>query len=40
MGHLPEGKVNKAYDHSQRLPERKLFLTQWGNELTKMGLKL
>ena len=40
MGHLPEGKVNKAYDHSQRLPERKEFLTNWGNELTKMGLKL
>ena len=40
MGHLPEGKVNKAYDHSQRLPERKEFLTKWGNELTKMGLKL
>ena len=40
MGHLPEGKVNKAYDHSQRLPERKQFLTKWGNELTKMGLEL
>ena len=25
---------------TQRLKERKQFLTKWGNELTKMGLKL
>ena len=40
MGHLPEGKVNQAYDHSQRLPERKQFLTQWGKELINIGLTL
>ena len=40
MGHLPEGKVNQAYDHSQRLPERKQFLTQWGKELINVGLTL
>ena len=40
MGHLPEGKVNQAYDQSQRLDDRRDFLTKWGEELKKMGLKL
>ena len=40
MGHLPEGKVNKAYDKSERLEERRDFLTKWGNELKKLGLTL
>ena len=40
MGHLPKGKVNNAYDKSERLEERRDFLTKWGNELTKLGLKL
>ena len=40
MGHLPEGKVNQAYDQSQRLDDRRNFLTKWGEELKKMGLTL
>ena len=40
MGHLPEGKVNRAYDSSQQLKERKQFLKVWGEALVEMGLKL
>ena len=40
MGHLPSGKVARAYDWSEHLEERKDFLTKWGNALTKMGLIL
>ena len=40
MGHLPQGKVNKAYDKSERLEERKDFLIKWSSALKKLGLKL
>ena len=40
MGHLPEGKVNKAYDQSERLDERREFLENWGKQLVEMGLKV
>ena len=40
MGHLPEGKVNKAYDQSERLDERRAFLEKWGKQLVGMGLKV
>ena len=40
MGHLPEGKVNRAYDSSQQLKERRQFLKVWGEALVEMGLKL
>ena len=40
MGHLPEGKVNKAYDKSQMLPERRDFLEKWCGLLVENGLCL
>jgi len=40
MGHLPLGKVNKAYDQSERLEERREFLENWGAKLVEMGLKI
>ena len=40
MGHLPEGKVSKAYDHSELLEERYNFLTNWSNLLVKKGLEV
>ena len=38
MGHLPKGKVERTYNWAEFRPERKDFLTKWGNELTKMGM--
>ena len=40
MGHLPEGKVNQAYDKSLRLDERSKFMNQWCNLLEETGLKI
>ncbi len=40
MGHLPLGKVNKAYDRSERLNERREFLENWGGKLIEMGLRI
>jgi len=40
MGHLPEGKVNQAYDGSIRLDERRDFLHQWSGLLVDVGLKV
>lgn len=39
MGHLPEGKVNRAYDKSLRLNERRDFMHQWCQLLEDAGLK-
>lgn len=39
MGHLPEGKVNQAYDKSLRLKERCDFMHQWCQLLEDSGLK-
>ena len=38
MGHLPEGKVNQAYDKSLRLDERSDFMHQWCQLLEDSGL--
>lgn len=40
MGHLPEGKVNQAYDKSIRLDERTEFLHQWCDLLEQNGLRV
>ncbi len=40
MGHLPKGKVGKAYDGCQYLDERKEFLEKWGELLVQKGLKI
>ena len=40
MGHLPQGKVNNAYDTSECLPQRKKFLEKWSKALKEAGLKL
>ena len=38
MGHLPEGKVNRAYDKSLQLDKRRKFLEDWCNLLEQNGL--
>jgi len=38
MGHLPEGKVNQAYDNSIRLDERRDFMHKWCQLLVDAGL--
>ena len=40
MGHLPEGRVLKAYDGSELLDERYNFLVNWGDLLVKNGLEI
>ena len=40
MGHLPEGKVNKAYDGSLHLDERREFMHQWSELLVDAGLRV
>ena len=40
MGHLPEGKVNRAYDQSLRLKDRKNLLEQWCDLLVQQGLEV
>ena len=40
MGHLPDNKVDKAYDQSLRLKDRKDFLEKWCNLLVKQGLRV
>jgi integrase len=40
MGHLPEGKVNQAYDNSIRLDERQEFLQEWCNLLEQNGMRV
>lgn len=40
MGHLPKGKVLRAYDGSLLLDERREFLEKWCATLVDMGLKL
>ena len=40
MGHLPEGKVNRAYDKSLQLDKRRDFLQNWCNLLEANGLKV
>ena len=40
MGHLPEGKVNQAYDGSLRLDERRDFMHKWNRLLVETGLEV
>ena len=40
MGHLPEGKVLKAYDGSLLMDERREFLTKWCSALVERGLEI
>ena len=40
MGHLPSGKVAKAYDGAQYLDERRDFLQNWNDLLVETGLKI
>lgn len=40
MGHLPEGKVNQAYDGSLRLDERREFMNRWCQLLVENGLNV
>ena len=40
MGHLPDNKVDRAYDSSEHLDKRKEFLSVWGKKLLEMGLNV
>ena len=40
MGHLPEGKVNRAYDKSLQLDKRRKFLNDWCDLLEENGLRV
>ena len=40
MGHLPNNKVDQAYDKSLMLEERKVFLEKWCDLLEKNGLEV
>ena len=40
MGHLPDNKVDKAYDKSEMLDRRREFLENWGDLLVEKGLEL
>tara|TARA_Y100001938_G_scaffold39113_1_gene54194 strand:- start:576 stop:1826 length:1251 start_codon:yes stop_codon:yes gene_type:complete len=40
MGHLPEGKVLKAYDGSLLMDERREFLDKWCSALVEKGLEV
>ena len=40
MGHLPDNKVDKAYDQSLRLKDRKELMDRWCDLLVQNGLEL
>ena len=40
LGHLPEGKVNQAYDGSLRMEERRDYLQSWCDLLEKNGMRV
>ena len=40
MGHLPDNKVDQAYDKSLMLEERRIFLNKWCDLLVANGLKV
>lgn len=40
LGHLPKGKVGKAYDGAELLEERTIFLEKWNEALVSKGIKL
>ena len=40
MGHLPDNKVDQAYDKSEMLDRRREFLENWGDLLVEKGLEI
>ena len=40
LGHLPENKVDKAYDFSDYMPMRKEFMPEYEKELVNLGMKI
>ena len=40
LGHLPEGKVNQAYDFAQLIPQRRDFLKSYGEAFMDIGLTI
>ena len=40
LGHLPDNKVDQAYDKSLMLEERRTFLEKWGGLLVNNGLEI
>ena len=40
LGHLPEGKVNQAYDFAQLIPQRRDFLKRYGEAFMDIGLTI
>ena len=40
LGHLPEGKVNQAYDGSHRMDERREYLQSWCDLLEENGMRV
>ena len=40
MGHLPDNKVDKAYDFSDYMPMRKEFMPEYEKELVNLGMKI
>lgn len=40
LGHLPEGKVNQAYDGSLRLEERRMLMEKWCQLLIEAGMEV
>ena len=40
MGHLPDNKVDQAYDKSLMLEERRIFLNKWCDLLVANGLEI
>lgn len=40
IGHLPEGKVNRAYDKSLQLDKKRKFLEDWCTLIEENGLRV
>ena len=40
LGHIPEGKVNQAYDFAQLIKQRRSFLSDYGEAFMDMGLTI
>ena len=40
LGHIPEGKVNQAYDFAQLIKQRKRFMIDYGKAFMEMGLTI
>ena len=40
LGHIPEGKVNQAYDFAQLIKQRRRFMIDYGKAFMEMGLTI